>query len=474
MNEVKELEKLVINNGYCIGCGVCTSLDNSPFKIRLNEFGNYVAYFDCKIENSYSRVLEICPFSNKSLDENQLAQIFLSDTPNNHPLIGNYFECFAGYVRVNHFRRNGSSGGIGKWIGYKLLKENLVDFYVHVSPCSDCDDSSKPLFEYKIINDPKQIFTGSKSSYYPVTLEMVIKEIKKSNGRYGITGVPCFIKAIRLLSNYDPEFKSKIRFTIGLICGGLKSANFAKLVGWQLGIKPDDLGGIDFRFKSDFKKQASHNIYMVWSKRKDIIRTEFTDSIFGARWFGYFMPKPCFYCDDVVAETADISLGDAWLPAYEKDPKGTNIIIIRNKEILDLFKRSYKFDEIHLEKITAEEVVQSQAGGFRQRREALSYRIKKKEKSGNWYPIKRVKSDDYLISKKRERIYSLREKIAMASQRRYVEAESKRNVKYFRRKMMILEIRYLYANKGSLFFIRYFLGLIKNRIIRLVKGTIHT
>lgn len=42
------------------------------------------------------------------------------------------------------------------------------------------------------------------------------------------------------------------------------------------------------------------------------------------------MYKACDFCDDVFAETADIALGDAWLPEYVQDGNGTNVVVTRN------------------------------------------------------------------------------------------------------------------------------------------------
>ena len=49
--------------------------------------------------------------------------------------------------------------------------------------------------------------------------------------------------------------------------------------------------------------------------------------------------KACDFCEDVFGYCSDIVLGDAWLPKYVKDPKGTNVIIVRNEYIFNLFKK---------------------------------------------------------------------------------------------------------------------------------------
>ena len=48
--------------------------------------------------------------------------------------------------------------------------------------------------------------------------------------------------------------------------------------------------------------------------------------------FGAFQPAACNSCDDVFAETADVVFGDAWLPQYTDDWRGTNVVVTRSPE----------------------------------------------------------------------------------------------------------------------------------------------
>lgn len=464
ISEIETLQKQVIDNGYCIGCGACASLPNSPFRMKFDEYGNYVAVQENKNYDPNLKVLNVCPFSNESLNENELSDLFFPSIQKVHPKIGKFTKCFAGYVIKEPFRKTGSSGGFGKWIGYKLLSLDIIDYYVHVVS-KEPDNASSTLFEYIIESNSNVISKGSKSTYYPVTLENIIGEIKSRNGRFAITGVPCFIKTIRLLSNQDEALKSKIHFTIGIVCGGMKSGNHSKLIGWQLGVKPDDLKTIDFRVK-DKNEPATHKIYEVQSIVTNELKSDFSHNILGTGWNGYFTPKACFFCDDVVGETADVSFGDAWLPKYKKDSGGTNVIVVRNIIILEIIEKAFEAKEVYLEELTADEVAKSQEGGFRQRREALSYRIEKKEKANEWFPIKRVKSDDFKISNQRKKIYSYREKIAEKSQEYYLEAYQNDDLNYFNRKMNFMEYDYIRVNLGNLKFTRFLLSKLKNELFK--------
>jgi len=452
MSEARILYDTVIKNNYCIGCGACALIKGSPFEIEMDKYGQLVANsnVDSLSNCSTQSLLEVCPFSGKSKNENELSDLFFPEVNKSNDKIGKYISCFVGYVNEDEFRKKGSSGGIAKWIGYQLLKLGKIDYFVQIQSNST-NDSDALLFDYKLFDNCNDILLGSKSAYYPTTLVNILKEIENKPGRYAITGVPCNIKSLRLLSLKNEVLKEKIKYTIGIVCGGMKSANYSKLVGWELGVHPNNLVKIDFRRKYE-NRPANEKIYQVWSsnpnqdsKYKDV------SQIYGTGYAsGFFKPNVCDYCDDVLAETADIAIGDAWLKKYVNDPKGTSVIVVRNSELNDILLKANEEQKIHIEEISAEDVAFAQKGGLRHRREALSRRIAKKEKAGEWVPPKRVMANQFKIGRKRKRIYDLRERIAKKSHVAFSKALEKNNLSYFHRKMNPLILWFVIINFSEL------------------------
>jgi len=464
MTESRVLFDSVIKNGYCIGCGACASKEESPFKMKMDEYGNIVAYADGDLDTNTEKVLATCPFSGKSKNENELGEEFFPFGGIDDNYIGKHLSCFAGYVKEGDFRAKGSSGGLGKWVGYKLLETDQIDHFIQLRP-NKTGNPDAPLFEYAIFSDKDVVLSGSRSSYYPVTLDNIVKEIKSREGRYAITGVPCFIKTVRLLASENDVLKQRIKFTIGIVCGGMKSANQSKMIGWQLGVKPDDLIAIDFRRKYK-DRPASQKIYQVWSKADSVERYKNANDIYGTDYgAGFFKPKACDYCDDVVGETADISVGDAWLPQFVKDPDGTSIIVVRNPDILKLLTDNEKTGELVLHSVTAEEVTRSQSGGFRHRRDALSMRLADRMKENVWVPEKRVKPNEYEIAPERIKIYRLREEIAKKSHPAFLKAMNGNNLAIFHKEMNSLVKQYRVANHGN--YLKRFKKKVENRLNRM-------
>ncbi|MBC8924073.1 Coenzyme F420 hydrogenase/dehydrogenase, beta subunit C-terminal domain, partial [Escherichia coli] len=74
-----------------------------------------------------------------------------------------------------------------------------------------------------------------------------INKINQSDKKYLFIGIPCFVKSIRLAQKEG--MVQNIKFVISLLCGHMKSKDFATSLAWQIGVKPDDLGSVDFRVK---------------------------------------------------------------------------------------------------------------------------------------------------------------------------------------------------------------------------------
>jgi coenzyme F420 hydrogenase subunit beta len=403
----EELFKTVINNDFCSGCGACSIYNNSPFYMKFDENGRYIPFIkkDIFMENQNSKFPEICPFSDYGKNEDQIGELLFSNTENikRDISVGYYLKNYAGHVIDDNIRETSSSGGIGTWIAEKILGKGLADYIIHVKPT---EEGNKILFSYQISKTVEEIKKGVKSKYYPIEMSQVIKHVLENPGRYVFYGVPCFIKAIRLLSENDKIIKERIKYTIGLVCGHLKTDMFAKSMAWEMGIKPDELSTFDFRVKSD-KRSSNYGVKASSTKDGKIFsKFSLSKDLFVSNWgHGLFKLNACDYCDDVVAETADISIGDAWLPEYTKDNLGNNIIIVRNTELLNIILENK--NEFDLKEITVEDVYRSQAGGFRHKKEGLEYRLFIKDIKNEWRPKKRVKAKNGLSSK-RKKIYEKR------------------------------------------------------------------
>ena len=424
----------VVKNGHCIGCGACAAFDPG-IEMRLTRFGQYEATL--KEAATPTAVAErVCPFADGNPNEDEIGRQLYGELGNADGHLGFHVACYAGWVTESDFRSRGSSGGVASWILAELLERDLVDHVVHVA--SVPGEQGAPLFRFTVSSTAAEVRANAKSRYYPVEMSGVIQQILEHPGRYAVTGIPCFIKALRLASRESSVLRDRITFTLGIVCGHLKSTAFAELFAWQCGIEPKDFRAIDFRTKLPGRAANGYAVTVTGLRSGEPVSvTRPTAELYGADWgHGFFKYKACDFCDDVVGETADVSIGDAWLPEYEGDPRGANVIVVRSPVIHSLLVEAAGKQRLHLDRIPAGKAVESQAGGFRHRREGLAFRLHAEDTAGNWRPQKRVEASCAQLTKKRRKIYSGRYQLGQESHRAFAEAKEANDLELFMAKML--------------------------------------
>lgn len=349
---------------------------------------------------------DVCPFSGYAADEDVIAEeLFACERGQRDDGIGTYVATYAGHATDPKIRGVGSSGGLTTWLLCAAMGRGLVDRVIHVSPVS-----GEALFAYTVSETEDAVRRGAKSRYYPVEMSRVLQSVRTRPGRYAIVGIPCFIKAVNLLRREDRIVAERIVLTVGIFCGHLKSAMFAEYLAVCLGQDLRDAETVDFRKKYADGWASNYGFEVTLSDGRTLSRR--MSDIYGGNWgYGFFKYEACDFCDDVAAETADVSFGDAWLPEYVTDPCGTNVVVVRTRAIDTLFAEGVRNGELALNTVDVSCVVESQAAGLRDRREGLAYRLAKKSAAGEWAPRKRVAlSTD--VPQNRRKIYDLRMEIA--------------------------------------------------------------
>lgn len=405
--------EMVLVNGACVGCGACAMARPDEFAMTRSKDGARVV----TIKNGMSANEElkgICPFSPSAPDEDAHgARLFGADLEKD-PALGYVRTTWAGYAAEDGLRALGSSGGVGTWIALEAMRRGLIDAVVHVKEGGD-----QALFEYGVSRSLDEVRGGAKTRYYSVDFAAALSTVRNQGLRFALVGVPCFIKAARNLALADAALGQQMVLTISLVCGHMKSAGFAESLAWQLGVKPDRIGAIDFRVKQP-DSPANMYSFTVTDKKNGQVYTAPMARLAGRRWDGgYHRLKACDYCDDVFGETADITLGDAWLPEFSKDSGGTNVIVTRSALAENLIADGFASGALLISKLPQERAIASQAGGMRDRREGLSYRLLLDERRGKWHPKKRVEPGEAGLTHFRKLNYRLRRIVRARSASNY-------------------------------------------------------
>lgn len=455
----------VVDGGYCIGCGACAVSEESPIRIVKDEIGRYQAVLAHDVTDvmNVTEGLEVCPFSGHGANEDQIGESLFPEAPRQDSFLGRHHECFVGYVEEGAFRQRGSSGGLAKWILAELLAQGLGDKVIQVM---EGESGDAKLYKFAVMDSVEQVVAGAKSVYYPVEMSEVLQHVAENQGRYAITGVPCFIKAVRLLGQANHLFAERIRYTIGIVCGHLKTSRYAEMLGWQLGVPPTELASIDFRKKLPGRRANEKGVRVTSIKENAEVKPDtIVQNLFGSAYALSFMQyRACEFCDDVVGETADVSVGDAWLPEFVEDGRGASVLIVRNAKILELLRNGISNNRLSLKTIESERAAESQEAGFRQRREGLAYRLWLADRKGVWRPPKRVESSADHISTHRRKIYELRSQLAASSHTAFAKARERGSFEVFQQEMSTLVRKYRLLSQGTM------LNRIRARVSRKARG----
>lgn len=417
----------VVSNDICVGCGACSVRTDGAVPIKLNEFGYFSADLSAVPVAALEEASQVCPFAREAASEDQLSTALFPSAPYRDERIGHYEAIHAGRVSSQDYLNGSSSGGLTSWLAAQLLSRGDVDGVIHVGRGGD------GLFTYLASHTIEELHEQRKSAYYSTTLAPVLSRIRGNGRRYVLVGVPCFIKAARLLGTRDPVLAEQLVYTVGLVCGHLKSAAFAEFLSWQVGVSPDQIEAVDFRVKSPDRDAGSYD-FAVLAKGAEHWRARPTQSLQGGNWgHGMFQLNACNYCDDIFAETADVVFGDAWLPQYRNDWRGTNIVVSRNNRISELLQQGVACGAIELDDISAETAAASQGGNFRHRREGLAVRLADDLSAGAWTPNKRVKPNASACSAQRQQLVRKRRELSSASHRLFQQAKRTGSLAHYQR-----------------------------------------
>lgn len=416
-----------IARDMCIGCGACNLMSNGSIPLTLTARGLYradLAGVSIPDRNAGSKV---CPFSDDCPDEDTIAEETLPQQARHHPLIGRHTRTYVGRVSDETYLQQSSSGGLTSWLTRTLLENGEIDAVLDVGRPGPSDTE---IFGYDS-TDSDTAAGRRKSHYYATTMADALRLAERSSLRFALVGVPCFIKAARAVCRERPELNERLRFFVALVCGHYKTQAYAQSLAWQLGIEPCELADVDFRVKDP---QRPANQYLFGARRtgEELWRYRVSAELIGTNW-GHcaFQPQACNFCDDVVGETSDISFGDAWLPQYVADGRGTNVVISRNTRLDAILADGVSRSEICLTELTADEVAKSQAGGFRHRREGLALRLADDEAANLSVPRKRVAPDASVANRRRRRLIRQRRRIAAFSHEVFAEAVATQDLQHY-------------------------------------------
>lgn len=357
----------VVSDKLCIGC--CTCINICPtecISIIKDENGFFPRVNLAKCKNC-GVCLRVCP--SFSIDFNSLNLEIFGRVPKN-PLIGNYIGAYIGYSSDEKIRFNASSGGLISSLLIFLLERKVIDGAIVTRMKRDNPLEPDPF----IAQSKSEVISAMGSKYCPVPLNMALREILNTNGKFAIVGLPCHIAGIRKLENFIPELKKKITLCLGLFCSHTCNFRATLYLLYLFGIKSNQVTKLYYRGYG-------------WPGYATIILNSDDRKFIPYKWYSkyhelfFFTPLRCLLCPDPLSQLADISFGDAWISEImSSDIKGTSVCISRTLKGDGLLKKAALEKKIILQKMTSKQFKEIIPSMFRLRRIKAVKRITSKKK----------------------------------------------------------------------------------------------
>ena len=396
----------------------------------------------------------VCPFVPENPMTSDITRDLYGAVPSmkHDPVLGYYLETYAGFSPGH--RITSASGGMVTWLLETLLEKGEIDGVICVGP----DSTSPSLFRFRQSRTIEDVRSCSGSCYQPVEISKALHELLSCDGRYAVVALPCLSHALRLALGKNVALKSRIRFIIGLVCGQMKSRHFVDYL-CQKHANRRNPDRILFRHKRQDRPASDYAYKITWNDgySLEIGSSEAIDRPWGERWFTL---EACDYCDDVFAECADAAFMDAWLPEYTADPRGNNLLIIRDQQLLRIFEQAGHSENISLTPILMQEILASQSGVIKQKRILSALNA---SSQGGSQQLPKMRSFDRIHS-----IDNILEAWTKRRIRRFTNYGIESNIPSFDQRIKRLSVPWILWKRSLSFLYR----IVKMRFIRLMRSSL--
>jgi coenzyme F420 hydrogenase subunit beta len=220
------------------------------------------------------------------------------------PLIGPYRNLGRGYAADPAVREAGSAGGVVTALLSSALAQGQIDGALVVT--ADPDDPTRP--RVVVAHTPESVQAAAQSKYCLVPVNALLKHADEAGGRLAVVALPCQAHGIRLAQALDLAVTRHIAWVVGVFCGfQTRYAGTAYLLQ-KLGIQPNQVARLEYRGGP-------------WPGGFRAMTHDGTQGFVPKHHYTYvhlmYAPEGCWYCPDLTAEFADVSVGDYWVDGAE-------------------------------------------------------------------------------------------------------------------------------------------------------------
>jgi len=314
----------IVENGLCIGCGLCRSIaGRDQIDFVMTPQGRERPLARRPLDRAaLERINAVCPGTRIGGTDTASCNTAMHDT-----VWGPAERLSIGHASDPLVRFRGSSGGGLTALGRFLLSSGRVNFILHVG----ASKSAPMRSERRLSFDAAAVLDGAGSRYGPVAVLMDFCEILERAEPFALIAKPCDVTAVRNLGRIDARVDRYMRYALTLVCGGASDLRKSEEVLQHFRIHESEL--------ALFRYRGHGNPGLTRVETKDGRAFELTYQQLWEDESKWMIQPRCRICPDAIGVEADIAASDVWpggSPAGED--AGFNGFIVRTARGLELYE----------------------------------------------------------------------------------------------------------------------------------------
>jgi len=355
----------VVRNDLCTQCGACVAMcPHEVIEIERDEHWRFfpkVTSAEPCVKRCKSLCVEICSGVHEDSSLWKIDPIVEKNY--DEWCAGSVVKTWIGYSNDYGIRSRGTSGGIITGLLVYLLEKGEIDGVLLVGP-----NNSHPLeHDIMIARTRKEIEDAWGSKYYPMPIGKLFRKLMNKNEKYAVVLLGCHMRALRLMERRIRLLRKSIVLRVGIICGYCSGFKATVDQAQEWGVKDlYQIKRIDYR---NGKWPGSVRIQAPEIDKSTVIYN------FLAR-LPLTTNHRCMICADLMNETADITLGDAWLKELtSRKDEGWSVMAVRNSAVIPMIERAQADGALYLEEVDTETFIRSQEKPMRYKKHSLKVRL---------------------------------------------------------------------------------------------------
>ncbi|QGX98808.1 hypothetical protein EI983_11210 [Roseovarius faecimaris] len=303
--------RAVVENGLCIGCGLCAALAPERWAMRMTDEGRLrPAPLTAENHDADAMILAACPGAVVEAEPRGTQ----SD-----PVWGSFTHMGEAWAGDADIRYRAATGGVLTALGVHLLRSGQARFILHCGA-----DPERPMrSRWQISETPEQVLDRAGSRYGPSDTLAGIEAALARNEPFAVIAKPCDANALRARAKADPRLDRLMVAVLVMVCGGASDLGKSQAVLEELGLREEEV--TLFRYRGHGNPGPTR----IETRSGEAFEKTYLDM--WADEAGWRIQSRCKICPDAIGEAADIAAADIWPGgAPMGEDEGFNGVITRS------------------------------------------------------------------------------------------------------------------------------------------------